>query len=380
MGMGGAYTALSDDASGVLWNPAGLLDMKYSEISSTYLKGIADTGQGYFNYVAFLEKGKNAIGFSVKTLNSGEYEIRKPDWGDYFSVANAQTEYLYIATYSQMIINYFAVGVNAKLYSSSIAQGLPIWIICGDMGLMYKDTFLGNMIKIGLSIQNIGPEIKYFESGDPMPLKYNFGLSYSLLLNSECFVVSALDINKSIDSNIKVNIGLEGTYLSKYKLRVGYRFRSDTDWLTLGFGYCLDEFLTLDYAYMFNKVEGIGDKHYLTLSVYLIGGLENTTYDNLNLNDCSLSTEELELGVTKLEILRITKNCKIRIYNAKTTELLQEIDENIFGNKGWVIWDGKDNKGEFVPAGSYLLHIFDDKGNKNMKTIKIINNREGVLK
>jgi hypothetical protein len=37
LGMGGAFTAVADDASATLWNPAGLVQLGHFELSSMYL-------------------------------------------------------------------------------------------------------------------------------------------------------------------------------------------------------------------------------------------------------------------------------------------------------------------------------------------------------
>ena len=68
-GMGSAFTALSDDAHGTFWNPAGLTRLSKSELAYTYwtLSDVSNIGVNFAALATPLEFGalNAAIGFSV---------------------------------------------------------------------------------------------------------------------------------------------------------------------------------------------------------------------------------------------------------------------------------------------------------------------------
>ena len=89
MGMGRAFTAVSDDASGIYWNPSGLLGANRIELTSMYSNLFFDSQYAYFG-VVFPRFGKNvhdrvgrfligpssAIGFGWVGLSTTNFQQR----------------------------------------------------------------------------------------------------------------------------------------------------------------------------------------------------------------------------------------------------------------------------------------------------------------
>ena len=49
--MGGAFTAIADDATALYWNPAGLSQIKGKQLSASYNSWFAGINQGYLSLV-----------------------------------------------------------------------------------------------------------------------------------------------------------------------------------------------------------------------------------------------------------------------------------------------------------------------------------------
>ena len=78
LGMGGAYTAETHDASAGYWNPAGLADVKCVSFTSMYAAGMAqDRSLNYFAVGWTPSQVTNYGTFGISWLNSGIKEINK---------------------------------------------------------------------------------------------------------------------------------------------------------------------------------------------------------------------------------------------------------------------------------------------------------------
>ena len=67
--MGGAYTAIADNSSAVNINPAGMTQIKNSEVSVMHNEYLLDITQDYFSYVT--KVGGRAFGGSLIYLDTG---------------------------------------------------------------------------------------------------------------------------------------------------------------------------------------------------------------------------------------------------------------------------------------------------------------------
>jgi len=145
MGMGGAYTAVSDDGFGLLYNPAGLTQIKKKEISfginylsrdidTRYLGGgsssipVSSTGLGHLSvvYPYPTYRGSLVLGFGVFRVGDSEKEYYKsasrPDIGGRMdnSLIQSGTIYQYRFGAGVDISPRIALGGNLVVWDESI--------------------------------------------------------------------------------------------------------------------------------------------------------------------------------------------------------------------------------------------------------------------
>ncbi len=293
--MGAAYSAISNDASALYWNPSGIAGHNKFEAMFTYTKWFADINLNYFGVVIPAGEAGN-IGFSVTHLDIGTMdvttELSPEGTGETFTAAS----YAFGLSYAKFITVDFAVGATIKyvredIYNSA-AQGLAI-----DIGTIFTTPFYG--IKFASSITNFGTKmqmdgddliVRYDpnqttsgnnETNDAklstdefeMPLRLMIGLSRQWSVMEDYKFTLAVDVNYPNDNKQWVNIGGEiSLFQELVALRGGYKtlFLDDSqEGLTLGMGIKYDKLqyfgLAVDYAYQ--DFEYLADTHSFGISI-----------------------------------------------------------------------------------------------------------------
>lgn len=277
--MGGAFSAVSNDASAMYWNPAGIANINETQALVTYTKMFADINVNYIGLVLPLGSLGN-LGLSVTSLNVGDMnvttELYPEGTGEKFSAGS----YAFGLTYARYITDNFAVGANVKYIRESIynsfADGFAV-----DIGTIFKTPFYG--IKFASSISNYGSKMQMGgtdllvrHTADPtrlgsnntldanlateqfeLPLRLQIGVSRDFQFMDEHRFTIAIDAIHPNDNNQWVNLGGElSLFNNLISLRGGYKalFLKDTqEGLTFGAGIKYDGLkyfrIEVDYAY-----------------------------------------------------------------------------------------------------------------------------------
>lgn len=293
--MGGAFSAVANDASSMYWNAAGIALVDRFQGIFTYTKLFADINLNYFGIIIPAGESGN-IGINITALNIGEMEVTTEDMPDGTGEKFNSGSYAFGLTYSRFITDNFIVGANVKyirenIYNSS-AEGLAV-----DVGTIFTTPFYG--IKFASSITNFGTKMQingddllvrydqdqttkgnnetvdarlstdYFE----LPLRLQIGLSKDILFAEGQKFTFAVDANYPNDNNQWVNVGGEfALFNNLIFLRGGYKtlFLQDSqEGLTFGFGLKYDQSnvfgIQVDYA--FQKLEYLDNTHSFGLTL-----------------------------------------------------------------------------------------------------------------
>jgi len=266
-GMGEAYTALSDEANGIFWNPAGLSRIEENEASLMHAVWLEDIA--YHNVAIAIPREKNTFGFGINHLTMKGID-------KYDSLGNPENKTFTPAdlaitlSWSRKMDTFwgfdnYSFGINLKMIQSSIdsksASALAVDV--GDMC-----DFMDGRLRVAGVIQNIGTKMKFDKKEDPLPMKIAIGSAYKLV--PEKAIVS-LDINAPQDDDLYLSAG--GEYLKnmgsmKLSLRAGYRTNTrGLDGLTglsAGFGVNMSN-LQLDYAWA--PYGDLGTAHRISLGL-----------------------------------------------------------------------------------------------------------------
>lgn len=260
--MGSAYVALSDDASGMFWNPAGLARTNGNIISLSSMDWYVET-QIQDASVIIDGDSKGTFAMSVRALNYGEIDVttieRPEGTGERFTPKDLTLAF----TYSRFVTEKFSLGASARYVQQKIwnesAQGFAV-----DLGMIYTTDFRN--LRIGMSILNFGTDMQL--DGDdlrraidiaegqegnndrieaflgvkkwPMPLIFRVGVAMDVVDLEDHKVILAVDAKHPNDNSESLDVGVEYGFNDLVFLRGGYRslFSSQTEdqSLTAGFG------------------------------------------------------------------------------------------------------------------------------------------------
>lgn len=293
--MGGAFVAVSDDASALNWNPAGITSLEKNEFLTVHTRWIADLD---FNYVGAVFNFENFghVGFSLTMLSVPKMKVRTEErqegTGETFDAADFAAGVSYAGTVGDR----FSVGGTFKYIQQRIWHS-KARAFAFDLGSKYKTDFLGGMV-IGAAITNFGTEMRMkgrdlrtFVDPDPtvkgnndrVPVNYETN-SWSLPLNFQLGVslkpidtrmhtlqvaIDALHPNSNYES---VNIGAEYGFQNRFYFRGGYEalFLSDMEAGVsggLGVHYTMFTGVLAKLGYAYNSAGRLGHIHTLSLSL-----------------------------------------------------------------------------------------------------------------
>ncbi|MGC9363682.1 MAG: PorV/PorQ family protein [Fidelibacterota bacterium] len=258
--MGGAFTAIANDASALFWNPAGITQIQTISASVIYTEWLANTRHEYFGAVIPLG-GRFAWGLNATILDYvDEQPVRTIDQpegtGEYWTASD-----MALATsFAARITDRFSFGMSAKyirmqIWNETASAGAL------DFGVLYKSQLKG--LTLGTSISNFGTTLKldgrdlvraydadkqhysndqlnvlYKMESYPLPLLFRFGIAYSITRSKNQLTLTC-DLNHPSNDIESINVGLEYCLLNIFYLRTGYQSLFDDDsenGLTYGFG------------------------------------------------------------------------------------------------------------------------------------------------
>ncbi len=238
--VGGAYTAVSDDAEGVWWNPAGagFAESIQMQASYTSLFGISELALKDFSAVfplsdsAALGAGFSSFGFSDYT----ETDIRL-----LFSAAIAEGVY---------------AGASAKKNSVTLDSGSEsAEVFSVDAGLI---ATVSRNCRLGLSLYNINRPLIASSPNEYLNQRYMVGF-YAFLFDE---VHLSVDLHKSAGDDWQHRLGAEFPVADNFSLRCGIQSRPGR--FSMGFNLTRG-MLSFDYAFINHSV--LGGQHLFALGV-----------------------------------------------------------------------------------------------------------------
>ncbi len=252
--MGGAYTAATNDASSIYWNPAGLAQVpRFSAtfMHSQYIAGISYDAAAVARRVndssviaggiRYLDIGAIAH-TDINGLQSGEFHPRsylaELGWG----------QSVYDLSDSEVDV---AMGVSIKYLRSEIVEKASGY--GGDFGVHSRFYGTSQTYDIALAIQNLGVGQRFDKVRDSLPTRLRFGggvRPYKQLLltlegvapiNNGPYGAAGMEYTLDIQKNMQgaIRAGLNS---------MNYDSLGLTSLLSFGFGLKLSD-LSFDYAF-----------------------------------------------------------------------------------------------------------------------------------
>jgi len=344
LGLGGAFVGAADDASSVVWNPAGLSTLVPNELHMDAARLFEDTTIGSFGFAVPGNK-LPSFGLTVLTLRSGQFE-KTDEMNNSLGTFN-ESETAYIFTMSRAINPRFALGVNSKLVRQSLEDfSGGGWRF--DVGAIMSVT---PSLKIGASALNLGgPNITLQNTKETYATQFRGGFSYTALRGRGLIAIEA---DQTQGSGLSLHGGSEYWVQPMFALRAGMNDQR----MSGGFSYRPAGHYQFDYGVSDHP---LGIIHRIGVS-YRFGGFYASAKA-----EPEVFSPTGESAVTNISLGSRTKaeteNWELSLIN-KTDETVRK-----FGGKGippaHLMWDGKDENGLPLPDGiyRYQLLVHDAEG------------------
>ncbi|MBC7186026.1 MAG: PorV/PorQ family protein [Calditrichaeota bacterium] len=277
-GMGGAFAAVSNDATGLYYNPGALSQMPNSQLVVAHTRWLLGTNLNWVGLSLKLD-ADNAIGLSFTHLDYGEEEVTTVYLPEGTGERWGATDMAASLSYCRNLTDRFSIGGSVKYIQQKLwnetASALAL-----DVGLLFVTQFKD--LRMGMSISNFGTDMRH-DGRDllhrvdldpehighnetivgklkteswPLPLFFRVGLAMDVLRQQNYRLTLAADAFRPSDNTETVNVGAEFELFRLLSVRGGYKslFRSSSEeGLTAGVGVrlALDPRLAWQFDYTF---------------------------------------------------------------------------------------------------------------------------------
>ncbi|MCP4548331.1 MAG: UPF0164 family protein [bacterium] len=219
LGMGGAGTGLADDASSLFYNPAGMEQVRSSELIFFHAELSNETR---FDYIGFVQPfgGFGTLGLAGALLNSGGYERATlfEDLSETFSESQNALQISFAKRFGRVsgAITYRNISQSIDIYNGT-GSGL-------DLSIFSRPH---RHVSLGIHLQNVlAPEITLLQESETFPLMMRMGGALHMVGGR---ILAAVDMVRVGDAPLAIQTGIE------YRLGSGFALR--TGWDTMRSGY-----------------------------------------------------------------------------------------------------------------------------------------------
>lgn len=243
LGMGGAYTALADDANALYWNPAGLSKLEKREFTASHAEMFESTRLDFLAYAHPTSQGTFAAGLTY--LSQGKIDGRD-SLGRQTAGYDASDTALSLG-YARKL-EMVDLGATFKYLRSHIgsteAQGVAV-----DIGA--KRAF--DRVNVGAALRNLGPGLKFQDQRNDLPLRLAVSAAYKFAGDH---AAAAELVNGPRGAGTGASFGGEFQAVKNLYLRAGYTTQTAITGgsgfdaargLTMGLGF-RNEKWNIDYA------------------------------------------------------------------------------------------------------------------------------------
>jgi hypothetical protein len=276
--MGGAFSAIANDATALYWNPAGMSQCVHPELTFNHSDWFLDI---YHEFVgAVIPAGQHSFGACLTYVGVPDQKVRtieEPEGnGNYYNASDLMLG----VSYAIQFTDQFSMGFTGKYIRQAIYNSAgSAWAV--DFGAMYHPSFM-KWLSLGMEIANFGSTLRFagrdidikvdndpkHNSNDrlpaslttdayPLPLIFRFGLAMKPINTRYNRFVTAIDLIHPSNNTESVNVGIEYVYHDIISFRTGYHSLLERDFettggFTIGFGlqiYIQKLVIVLDYAY-----------------------------------------------------------------------------------------------------------------------------------
>ncbi|MDD3536058.1 MAG: PorV/PorQ family protein [Candidatus Cloacimonetes bacterium] len=276
IGMGEAYTAVSDDISSVYWNPAGLAPAFQNQVFFSHTNWPASIMQEFV--AGTYTTGVSTFAIYGSVLHMDDMEETDEETFEHNGGYFTNSGLAFGINYAQQFTDKFSAGGGIKYLRENLYE-FSAHNYAFDLGSKYNTGWKN--ITIGMALKNFGPDFRYRvdDDGDgkidedpydlfdndgdglidedgpelevKIPMHFSLGVAGDLYRTDSSYWIVSLQLDNVIDRTETWNLGTEYK-LGNLFLRGGYQFNFDTNGYSAGAGWQVPTRLgifNIDYAY-----------------------------------------------------------------------------------------------------------------------------------
>jgi len=256
LAMGGASTAVADDATAIAWNIAGLTRVQSASVASMYSAN--DKLDRRHNFLALASSVKGIGSFGIGWVNAGVVDIPRYNDQNVEEGSFNSTENAFMFSYGAMF-RPVRLGAGVKILHQKIdpdSSETTMGFGGLDIGALADPV---DAITVGLSVQNILGKV----ANANVPTVLRVGTAIRVLPSNDLLV--AVDLTKAfVDLKGKtaaLHIGAEYWAADIVAFRLGF---SSEKQFAAGIGVKIAD-MTVDYAYTIQRDGLEPDVHYVSI-------------------------------------------------------------------------------------------------------------------
>jgi hypothetical protein len=180
-GMGNAVAASADDASATYWNPADLAGLHYRHATMTHAASYRSTFYDFFAYASpveirhgsererdLLPDQLGTVGGAILYQNAGSL-AEVDNTGAPTGASFTPQDFSAALGWGAELVRGLDAGIAVKYVATKIESSAATGAV--DFGARWRATVPGTEIGYALSanVRNIGGQLKYHETSDPLP-------------------------------------------------------------------------------------------------------------------------------------------------------------------------------------------------------------------
>jgi hypothetical protein len=262
-GMGGAYVAMSNDASSLYWNPAGVIQTSQNELIVSHLEWLADINYDYLGYLHRLTPSIG-LGAFLGYLHLADMpvttEYHPYGTGEYFSYNDLVAGF----TTSIKMTDRFSFGVTIKYVRENLADLIMDGFMM-DVGTYYWTGY--KSLRFAAAMRNFGSDMRpggsymrrtssgttesNYEAFSP-PTIFTLGVAMDVYQIQSHTFTGSMQMNHPMDDQENFAIGSEYRFHDYFMLRLGWRTNVDENRWSYGAGLKMSLYGTkikIDYSY-----------------------------------------------------------------------------------------------------------------------------------
>ncbi len=245
-GMGGAFTAIADDASALYWNPAGLVELERTEVTLNSVSWPADIDLYFVGTVFRTPYLPGTFGISARALTMDPQIVRtiySPEGTNRYFDAGSMS---YGLSYAKYFTDRFSAGITAHFLHMGLADR-SVQSLSFDFGLLYRIGIRG--MTLGMMVQSFGSEFTFDERSSKLPTVFRVGLAMDLLRHGTHILTASSEFSHPSDNAERMNVGAEYSFNQFFFVRGGYNINYDSQGMAWGLGFKIDSSQTSDIRF-----------------------------------------------------------------------------------------------------------------------------------